>query len=416
MAAEILTGIKATIHRKTKQIVLWTSLLHEPFLALYAWIPFILRKDLGATAFQVGLLITLKPLVSVFSFYWISATQKKSLRTNLLFLGILGRVPFLLFFWIDQVGFIIFAAALYLLLARAAIAPWMEILKQNLPDKVREKIFTWGSALGYAEGIFLAISLGILLDVHPSSWKFLFFISGAIGIMAVILQTKAPIDLESFPTENRKEITRLRKFFLQPWKDCIQLIKSRKDFAQFQWGFMACGCGIMIAIAILPLYFVDVLDLSHVTFATARQICMGTGFVFSSPFWARALSQQTIARLTFFVCLAFALFSGSLLLAKTHLLWLYVAYVIYGIAQGGSHNLWHLSGPMFSAGESSHKYTGVNVITVAVRGAVIPGVSIYLYSLFGASWTLITSMGICLLGGLFMLKNVAVQKATKNEA
>lgn len=391
-----------SIINKTQKSVLLSSLLHEPFLALYGWVAFILRKDLGAGALVLGILVTLKPFVSIFSFYWIAASQKRNLRLNLLTLGVLARVPFLLFFWIDQVGFVVFAAAFYLLLSRAAIAPWMEILKRNLPKENRHTIFTMGSAIGYAEGVLLALCLGVFLDMNPDAWKALFCGSSLLGILGVLLQASVPLHIneENSPTE----ITSLKKFFLDPWKSSYKLIRSRPDFARFQLGFMACGVGVMMVIALLPLYFVDVLQLSHLNFATARQICMGFGFLASSALWSRALNRHSISKLTFIVCLFFSLFTGCLIMASSNIVWIYIAYIIYGIAQGGSHNLWHLSGPMFAKGENSQKFVGVNVLAVGIRGLIVPSFSLLLFSFIGLLPTLIIAMFTCLFGALIMLK------------
>ena len=55
---------------KTRRILYTGALLEEPFIALYAILPFILRKELSASAFEISLLSTLKPAVALFSFYW----------------------------------------------------------------------------------------------------------------------------------------------------------------------------------------------------------------------------------------------------------------------------------------------------------------------------------------------------------
>lgn len=394
--------VRNTIVTKTKNKLLHATFFHEPFVVLYAWMPFLLRKDLLASPFQVALLITLKPLISVFSFYWISANSQKHLRANLMLLGILGRIPFLLFFWIDSIGFLIFASTLYMLFSRAAIAPWMEILKRNLPDVKREKIFSFGSALGYAEGVILAFSLGWLLDYNPHLWRGVFFCSAILGMIGVALQATVPLNEEIY--EQRPQSKSLKEFLIGPWKTCFELLKTKTDFAKFQWGFMAGGIGIMMVVTVLPIYFVDTLNLSHTNFASARQICMGFGFVLSSSFWARALNKRSITQLTFWICAGFGLFAGLLLLGSAQIIWIYIAYIFYGVAQGGSHNLWHLSGPLFARGEDSSQYSGINIITVGIRGLFVPALSMSLYSLLGPQKVILCGMCICFLGAIAMLK------------
>ncbi len=401
--------------RKTRFALLWTSLLNEPFLALYALLPFIFRKDVGASAFQIALLTTLRPVVSLISFYWSAKVAKRAdrLRSNLVISGILARLPFLCVPFIHNVWFLIFASAIYMLFSRAGIPAWMEILKLNLPKEERERLFSLSSALGYAEGVLLALSIGAMLDMAGSMWKVLFFASALVGIGGVLIQKRIPVHAEKIdPAPMAKE-----NGLLKPWKDTWHLMRSRPDFARFQWGFMAGGFGIMLVIAMLPLFFVDVLHLSHADFAAGRSICMGLGFVASSPFWGNALGRTGIMPVTAWVCIGFGLFPALLILAPYSLAWFYVAYFIYGIAQGGSHIVWHLSGPIFAGNEDSSQFSSVNVIMVGMRGMIAPFLGSLLYAFLGALPVLIAGMLLCFCGSWLMrvkIKEIAYGKGIGN--
>src|SRR5262245_33340806 len=63
---------------KTKKILLWTYLLSEPFVSLFALFSVILAKDLQATAIQIAVFTMLKPTVSVISYFWTSFLGKNS--------------------------------------------------------------------------------------------------------------------------------------------------------------------------------------------------------------------------------------------------------------------------------------------------------------------------------------------------
>jgi predicted MFS family arabinose efflux permease len=389
--------------RKTRLALLGTSLLNEPLTLLYSWLPFVLRKDLGASSFQVALLMTLRPVMSIVAFYWSMYIEKQRgrLRSNLAIAGILARIPFFFVFFTDNVWFLILISALHMLFLRGGIPAWMEILNLNLPKDKREKFFSWSSALGYAEGVFLALQIGALLDSDFHIWKLLYLLSALLGLCGVYMQWRLPIrgeDERGEPPESKKEVNG----FLRPWKKSWTLIRSRPDFAHFQYGFMIGGFGIMMVATALPLFFVDVLHLSHMTFATARSICMGLGFVLSSHLWTKALQLLPVARLTCAICLGFALFPLLLIFASYHMIWLYIAYVVYGATQGGSHIIWHLSGPLFAKDEDSSQLSGVNVMTVGVRGLIAPFISNLLCCYFGPDRTLLVGMAVCLTGALYM--------------
>jgi len=393
-------ALERGIFQRTRAAILATNLLNEPLFSIYALLAFILRKDLGATAFQIALLTMLKPMVSIFSLYWFAGGGKKSsLRANVVWAGFLARVPFLFFPFCDNVWFCIAAAALHMLFSRASTPAWMEILKLNMSKKERERSFSQGSALGYAEGVFIAIGFGALLDHHPEAWRLLFFVSALLGMVGVWLQKKVPVCGEGVTeAESVEERKRWKETILWPWKSSWDLMRSRKDFAIFQWGFMACGFGIMLIQPALPLFFVDVLHLSYTDLAIAFSICKGFGFVLTSPVWAKAMGRFSISACSSIVFIGVGLFPLALLLATFSLFWLYLAYIIYGIAQAGSHLIWNLSGPLFAKQEDSLQYTGVNIVMVGMRGMIAPPLGGAFCVITGPIFVLVAGVGLCFLG------------------
>jgi len=86
------------IANKTKSSLLLTGLLNEPMIGLFSILPFILRKNLHASLFQIALFTMLRPIMAVFSFYWSYDLTWKigRLRSNLTGAWLLSRLPFLL--------------------------------------------------------------------------------------------------------------------------------------------------------------------------------------------------------------------------------------------------------------------------------------------------------------------------------
>ena len=383
--------------KKTRWSLIMSSLIHEPFSSIYIWLPFILRKDLNASVLQIAILVTLKPVISIFSFYYTSL-RSHNVRQAFVTAGILARIPFLLFPFFNNIWYFIFASTTYMLFYRAAIPSWMEILKLNLNKEMRHRYFTLSSAMGYAEGVFLSLYLGYLLDVHFELWRSLFALFAAIGIVGVVMQAFLPINRENWVPKERQPLK-----LLQPWKDTIKLMRERPDFAHFQWGFMGAGFGIMLVIVVVPLYFADILQLSHKEFANARYIFMGFGFILCSPIWSRLMNRLSVFQVTSLVTLSFAFFPISLMFATTSPLFLYLAFAIYGLAQSGSHTVWHLSGPIFAQDEDSSHFSGVNIVMVGLRGMVAPLLGGLLYATCGSMFVLVLGMLLCLFSSWFML-------------
>ncbi|MBU6446939.1 MAG: MFS transporter, partial [Verrucomicrobia bacterium] len=80
----------------------------------------------------------------------------------------------------------------------------------------------------------------------------------------------------------------------------------------------------------------------------------------------------------------------------------YLAYVLYGLSQAGSHLLWNLSGPMFAKEADSAQYTRVNILMVGLRGSITPAIGGVLCHCCGPAFVILLSAGICLAGVLYM--------------
>ena len=373
----------------TGRALVWSNLLSEPLFTLYGFITFILYKDLGASAFLISLVTCLKPVITILSFYW----RAGGLRRNVVWAGFFMRALFLLCPWVDSAWFLAAAAVNYMFFYRAAIPSWVEILKRNMPEK-RDRVFSISTALSYAEGIGLSLAIGGLLDREPGLWKMLFFGSALIGLSVLWIQARIPLI-------EKREVERvsLRELIVRPWRDSWKLIRERPDFARFQWGFMLCGFGIMLIQPALPIFAVDDLKISYLEMAVALSIAKGLGFSLSSPIWARWMNRVSIDRMSSWIFLTVGLFPLMLAMSLWNGWWLYGAYFLYGVGQGGSHLVWNMSGPVFAGKEDSSRYTGVNVVLAGIRGAVGPSLGGWLAVSLGPVPVLLVGALLCFYSG-----------------
>lgn len=366
-------------HYRTKLALTWTNILNAPFFALYSMLPFILFKDLHATAWQITLLIALKPAVSLFSIYWSSYVNQRSDRlvANIIWAGVLGHLPFFFTPWLKEAWFLVGFSAIYMLLSRGMIPAWTEILKLNISGENRQKVFARSSTFWYVGNAIFPFLFGWVLDDYFQAWRWLFPITAFISLSAIVLQVRIPIAISSF-----SPIKRSQKFLyhmISPWKKIWKLSKSRTDFMRFQWGFMILGgSGLMIIQPALPQFFMDTLDLSYVELATALTLCKGIGFALTSRSWAHWMSKVNIFRFCSMVTLLACFYSLLLLGAKWHHYLIYFSYIVYGVMQAGSELGWRLSGPIFSQEEDSSLFSSANVLLVGLRGCVAPFIGSFL--------------------------------------
>jgi hypothetical protein len=387
---------------KTRAAFLWTHILRAPFWAIYNLLLFILYKDLKASPFQIALFIALKPVVSLFSVYWSARIHRRPdrLRSNIIWAGTIGYLPFLFFPFFYQSWFVIFASALFMTMHRGVVPAWMEIFKRNLPGTSKQRIFSYGSIVSYIIGSILPLVIGPMLDHYALSWRWIFVIAALLGLVAIMLQIRIPINLEEIREERPKWVTH----FFSPWKNSIRLLISHPNFRAYQIGFMLFGgCGLMILQPAFPRFFMDVLGLSYTELSIALNLCKGIGFVLTSQVWANSMHRTDIFRFSTVVTCLGSLFPLILLCAQIHNFWIYAAYLIYGVMQAGSELSWHLSGPIFANKEESSQFSGVNVLTVGVRGCAIPQLGTLLCLFAPSSFILLLGAASCLTGAAWML-------------
>jgi MFS family permease len=385
--------------KRTRLALLLSGLLSEPLVGLVGMLPFFLRKDLHASVFQISLFTMIKPVVALLSFYWGASLWKNRHRllSNWMGAWLGAHLPFLLFPVFGTTGFLILGAALFQFFQRGGMPAQMELLKKHVPAGQREGFFSWNSALNFLCGA--AVGLFFCSCLTAFNWKIFFFWSASLGLIALFFQARIPATEVETPTQKSP--------LLEPWKNSLKLLKERPDFARFQMGFMWGGVGLMLIMPALVLYAVDDLNLSHAEMTVSRFVWMGLGFVLATPFWRKQISLSNIMPLTSLACLLFAVSALFWMLGALHVSLFFLAFFFYGIAQAGSHLIWHLSGPLFAKEEESSLFSTVNVLTVGLRGLIVPFVASLLCKTVGPLPVLGLGLVACLGGSLYLLRHDA---------
>lgn len=400
--------------RQTRMAYTWTRILNTPFWALYTLLPFIILKDLQATPWQIAYIISSRPIVSLLSLYWSGLIKRRRdrLRSNIIWASILGHLPFLFVPFIYDPWFFVFASAIYMLFWRGVNPAWMEILKINVPEESRHNVFAYGSAFYHAGGAVLAIIMGWLMDDYSQAWRWLFPLTALLSFFAVLFQIKLPLkEAVPEPDLSPPSFFSIAEQFKKPWIDAWHLLRQRPDFAHFQIGFMLAGGGLMLWKPAEPLFFIETLHLNYKELTIAITLCKSIGYTLALPLWTRAMKRIDIFTFCSAITALTALFPLGLIAAQTHLLFLYAAYLLYGMMQAGSEMSWNLSGPIFSKHEESSTYSGVNVLTVGLRGCVAPPFGSLLCQLTNATVVLLVGGGFSLLATWQMYRCRSSKKA-----
>jgi len=369
--------------KETRVSYLATRILDAPIWAIYNMLPIILYKDLHASPFELALLVSIKPLMSVGSFYFSHVMSDKKLTSTIMSARVIGLMLFLVFPFVTSIPLILVAYGLYMAMAVGTVPAWTELLRQNLGESEQKKTFALGSSFGYLGGALLPFVFAYVMDNSQGSWKWLFLVASMIALLGTLLISKLPS--KNAGVAPKKNIT-------EPWKESLGMIKAHPDFMQFQAAFMIFGAGLMILQPALPGFFVDELHMSYVELALALSFCKGVSYALAAPFFASFLQRLGIFKFGLAFASLAMLFPVLLMLAKWQTACVYLAYIVYGTMQSGSELAWNMSGPIFSKNKESLSFTRMNIITVGLRGAVAPAFGAFLLSYIGSFW--VQSVGL----------------------
>lgn len=252
------------VEKSTRQTFLWARLLNMPCWSLMTLLAIILYKEMHITPFQITLITALKPISALIAPYWSYPIYKRQNRliSNLIYANVLQYTPLLFFPWMTSPWAIISAFGIYMMLNRGVIPSWMEIFKQNLPPITRERTFSYGSMVDYTGSMIIPIGLGVLFDAYNLAWMWVFPAFALLGLCSSYFLAQIPVAIKSDEQGDVQTPLPLKLKPLQPFKQSWLLVLSRPDFLKFQIGFMLGGGGLMIMQPALPLFFIDVLNLS----------------------------------------------------------------------------------------------------------------------------------------------------------
>ncbi len=370
---------------RTRTALLWMNLAAEPLLSMYFLLPFILCREWHASAKQVALFLTLRPVLCFCAFWLSSWMRKTQLVAHLILFSLLAYIPFLFFPFVPRYGVLLICAACYQLFSRASLPALIEVLRRNMDKAPREKSFSWFYFISFTESGLLGCLFGWVLEGSFFRWDMLLLIAALIG-MTVYYPLRRIAPIPSHAPEGS-------------WMESIRLLK-RKEVAIFQWLFMAGGAAFMFMAPALSRFYAHDLVLSYKDMAMGRFVMMALGVSLASHFWQKGLHKLHVLPLTRLVLLGFSLFPCLILIARWNHLFLFLGFFIYGIAQAGSHLIWNLSGTLFDPEKDSMPHTRLNLLMVGLRGLIFPFLGGVICDRYGPIVVLWLGMALCGLGAL----------------
>jgi MFS family permease len=256
---------------------------------------------LGASNFQIGLLVALPTLTNIFQLLAIRLLQKYNNRRAIAVLCngfarfpllIIGLLP-LLFTTGTSIQVVIFLLFFHYLFGSVAGASWNSWMKDLVPEKKLGSYFSHRTRLTQTLNVFLSLTLALVLDyvkrVNPamelSTYGYMFIGGGILGLLGTWILSKTPEPVSNLPKEN------LFRLFKKPLVD--KNFRNLLFFNSF-WSF-----ALNVATPFFTVYMMRNLELA-LSYIICFVIMGQVAGIFSVKIWGKhsdKFSNKTIIKI-----------------------------------------------------------------------------------------------------------------------
>ena len=353
----------------------------------------IAKKALGATPGQVTLLFMSVYLARTLSVFFTPMMQRlKSYRGILFaaaFVRLLSAVSvyfvhnpwwFILALWVFQLPY-------------SVINPAQNyILSKNYTSARRGTLFGYAVSTTNLFALVASYAAGSMLDINQQYFRLIIPAIGLLSAMGVAIFAMVPVPQRA----NIRTVS-------NPLSNMFKILAQNRDFWRFERNFFLYGFGFLLIGPVVPLFLVDVLNMSYREVSLARGvIAMSVQILFApfsgkihdkhSPFHFAGMSMATLA---FFPLMLYVSgFVGKLLA--------YGAFVVRSLGMTGVGIVWNLGSIFFADKDNEATYQAIHLTMVGVRGLTAPILGYIALTLLGYTNTFLVSAGILFLASLIM--------------
>ena len=392
------------LEKRTYKLHLAYSVLEGIVLGVLALNEFVFLKSLKGSSMQLGILFQFSMLVFIgliFINELIRRTKNKAkmLRKT----AILTRLPLVLLIFFPQsedamngqsyFHFIFLLIFLIYYLASPIIYPTInQFLKNTYRHENFGKLYSRVTSINKIVMLFVTFIYGYYLDLFPYAYTWVYPIIAIIGIVSVFLLSKIPYE--------EKDII-IKKPFIESVKNSMngmkKLILSNKPYLHFELGFMLYGFAFMSTIAVITIYYNDVLHLNYSSVAFYKNSYNILAIILL-PFFGRLLGKIDPRKFAAITFASMLLYIAALAITQydpiySDLLniriyyWMLVYIFFHGIFAATMSLLWFIGSAYFGRSEDAGDLQSVHLSLTGVRAAFAPIIGILFYQWFGFTLT-----------------------------
>ena len=380
----------------------------------------ILKKSLLGTDFQVTLLIFLSSSAFIFSIYGTELIHRSSNPAKtIIILALISRFFLFIIPLLSSPEYFIFCIAAMSYIDSLIKPSWNTVFKHNYSDSIRSLLYSYSSSLYTIVILIVSTVLGYLLDINYELYKILFPIAGIFDVLSYMSLAKMITmgqNLKMIPPGipgKSLSLKLMEDIFVLPVRNTMRIFKENRPFLRFEVFFFMYGMAFMIASPAVPIYLVDVLQLSYSPISIAKGLVFYTATILFTPLMGRLHGTGNPTKFCGYLFLFLLFYPLSMMGVKyipgvisfiTPEIMLYFTFFLFGILMSGITMSWNLSTIYYAPHYQEANYQSVHITLTGVRGLFSPFIGYLILRYVSIEATFIVSAIIFLLAGIMMLR------------
>lgn len=250
---------------------------------------------------------------------------------------------------------------------------FQSLMKSHVPGRARVNVMKWVRASGILVSVPVALLVGNLLDLYPSSYRVIFPVAGLLAVLSSLFFFTVP----GRGAEQRAHENPCGLF------DEIKLLAADRRFLWFMLALFIGTLGEKIVMPIHPIYFADILKLKYADVGLTLGVVGPALSIGGFFFWGRCAGRFSPLNVLIICMFIKAIRPALWALASVESLPVMPCliggeavfrFMIAGIEMGAV-----LSVLDMSQGDSAPLYVGIHYLFLGIRGLLGPALGVVLY-------------------------------------
>jgi len=336
----------------------------------------IARKTLHASPWQLSVLTSAPVIGFLFTIYMGNLASMHRKMPIITYPRIAGSIILITIIFCPNALYFTGAVAAAYILWAIALPAQVGIFGLNYPNVCRARAYSVAQTLRFAAMVLASYVGSLCLQRNPMTYRPLFVIAGALGLLAIMLFRKIRVRRERFTATKPP---------LQMLKDSVNILRRNRLFAAYLAAFFLFGFANLMLSPLRVLTLNDRLGADYTTAALALTVIPQAMALFTMILWGPFVDRHSPITLRALMNIIWAIYPISYWLAERYgnVHYTYTAAMAMGFASSGSMLVWTLGSIYFAPKEEIPVYTAIHATLAGVRSATAPFFGIWLANALG---------------------------------